>query len=80
MIYLLIEPNYSSNVKEKTILKSDDIDEMCYFFYNFYKLYGGGYFTDCYDDDGRNCNNEFYIKYSKYHRMQDMKYSLLKDF
>lgn len=79
MIFLVIKPISSTIIKETITLKAVDIDEMCYFFYNFYKLYGGGYYFDCFDE-GRDCIEEFDIKYYKYYRMRDMKYSLLKDF
>ena len=85
MYYLRIS-NHSNGPSYNCTLSARTLEEMCEFFYNFVKLYGGGFYIDYYTDMNAALNQdkdpwkEFYALYGKYYKIMEMKYTIKKEF
>lgn len=79
MYYLCIS-NHSNGPSYNCTLSARTLEEMCEFFYNFVKLYGGGFYIDYYTDQDKNYWKEFHALYEKYYKMMEMKYTIKKEF
>lgn len=73
-------PSYDCTLSARTL------EEMCEYFYNFVKLYCGGFYIDYYTDMTTALNKdtdywkEFHVLYNKYYKMMEMKYAIKEEF